>query len=479
MLMGYVDLADRDRIIGWAADSAAPDKILVVAIVIDGHEIGRARADRLRPDLREAGTYGDGRHGFEFEIRSPLDPAAEHHVAVRFANSDTALTHGVFTIARGEDAGFNLPAGSVDRRDRPSQRHESATARPRYIIHVGLPKTGTKYLQSAFWRLRNQLLTHGIYYPSEWWQPGPAFAHHALVQELKQVPDDRIADIFSKLNNCGKNIVLLSCENFINVPDHGLEYLRDLTQGAEIDIVFYTRRWSDWIPSQWQQAIKEGSVWTLPEWYAFLMLNAERHPGIDQAIFIDKFSRIFGRDRIKLISYSTLMDYEIDIFKHFCQEILYLPDLPEMSNTSSIVHGSMGIFLTEMIRCLNAKEILDSNKAGYHIYGTYDKIRDDPEIVGDVRTVFDIMRETTATISIDDYAVFLKDSYSRLNDYRDLLVSPEYCDQVFKRECRSYQFVRSDYLMHDDAVEAMRRISRALRTRMRRPATAERQERRA
>jgi len=176
------------------------------------------------------------------------------------------------------------------------------------------------------------------------------------------------------------------------------------------------------------------------------------------------------------------MDYEIDIFKHFCQEILYLPDLPEMSNTSSIVHGSMGIFLTEMIRCLNAKEILDSNKAGYHIYGTYDKIRDDPEIVGDVRTVFDIMRETTATISIDDYAVFLKDSYSRLNDYRDLLVSPEYCDQVFKRECRSYQFVRPDYLMHDDVGEAMRRISRALRARMRRPsppATAERQEPRA
>ena len=34
-----------------------------------------------------------------------------------------------------------------------------------YIVHVGPPKTGTKYLQRSFYAKQAELLSGGVYYP--------------------------------------------------------------------------------------------------------------------------------------------------------------------------------------------------------------------------------------------------------------------------------------------------------------------------
>ncbi len=463
MQMGYVDIAQRDKITGWAADSNAPDEVLELAIVVNGREAGRVKADRLRIDLQRLGKYGDGKHGFEFKFEPPLDPTAEYEVVVRFTASEAALTRGAFKIGREREAAANGAVPAVYLYDRAPQPKHAAAGLPRYILHVGLPKTGTKYLQHNFWQLRQQLRAAGVYYPSEWWRERPLFAHHQLAEDLKNGPDAQIAEIFSRLNVCDSETVLLSSEGFNPVPDRGLEYLRDLTDGAKVEIVFYARRWSDWIPSQWQQAVKQGSLQTFPEWYAAVLCNANRHPGINQAIFLDKFSRIFGRQNIRLISYSNLVDCKVDLFEHFCSKVLGLTGFPAMNGGGQTVHESMGILLTELMRCLNAREVMRSGVSGYHVFEAYRHISSDRAFAEDIKSLHTAMEKHVAEVALDDSAYFLDPIYARLNEYRDLLVSPECGRDIFERRSSMCRYVQSDYLMEYGALAALERISEGLR----------------
>lgn len=455
--VGYVDSIRLDQIAGWAADPDAPDEVQELVILVDGNEKGRVNADRLRLDLRNLGTYGQGRHGFVFDFAPPLDPGSDYDVVVRFAGAAATPTHGAFRI-RGHGA-----APIVEFYEWLPPHPAPLTAAPRFVLHVGLTKTGTKYLQYNFSRLRRELRERGVLYPSQWWREQPLFAHHELAESLAQGRDQRLVDIFSRLNACGSGVVLLSSEGFNPIPDRGLEYLRELTRGAQIDVVFYARRWSDWIPSQWQQAVKQGSLQTFPEWHAALLSTADRHPGINQAIFLDKFARIFGRENIKLISYSNLMDHKVDLFKHFCNKILNLSEPPAPSGGGALVHESMGIFLTELIRGLNARESLGSERAGYHVFGAFQALQSQFLITDDVKRLFAAMERHVGELAIDDNASFLFNSYVRLNEYKDVLVSPEYGADVFVRQIGRCRYIRPDYLIEAGAGEAAARIAQAVR----------------
>jgi hypothetical protein len=466
MHTGYVDIAQRDKIAGWAADPDAPDEVIEVVVLVNGREAGRVKADRLRVDLRNLGKYGEGKHGFEFTFDPPLDPIAEHDVVVRFAASRAALTRGALRLGRQAKPVSEHPRPAVHFLDRERQPTRAARGRPRYVLHVGLPKTGTKYLQHNFWRFRERLRAHGVYYPSEWWKERPIFSHQQLAEDLRNVPNPRIADIFASLNVCGSEIVLLSSEGFNPVAERGLRYLRDLTQDAKVEIVFYARRWSDWIPSQWQQAVKQGGLQTFPEWYAVLLANADTHPGINQAIYLDKFAHIFGRENIRLVSYSNLQDYKVDIFHHFYRNILELPELPSITADAATVHESMGILLTELIRSINVQEAMRSTEPGYHVFAAYQGISADRAVRADTDLLYAAMARHVAEMTLDDNLYFLEPIYARLNEYKNRMVSAEYGGDVFERRRRTCRYVRPEYLMEDGVLDAVRRISQAVRRRL-------------
>jgi len=467
MLMGYVDEVRWDRILGWAADLDAPDEALELVILVNGSEAGRVRADRLRLDLRNLGKFGEGKHGFAFNFAPPLDPASDHDVVVRFAASEAALTRGAFKIRRQDAVAADRPVPpAVEFYEWSPTGKRSTTVRPRYVLHVGMPKTGTKYLQSTFSRLRAQLRSAGVYYPTEWWEDDATFAHHDLARDLHHAGDSRIAEIFAQLNACGSETVLLSSEGFDPVPDRGLEYLRDLIKGSPVEIVFYARRWSDWIPSQWQQAVKQGSRQTFPEWYAALISDGNRHPGINQRIFLDKFARIFGRENLRLMSYSNLMDHKVDIVQHFCENILHVTGALARQGGGKIVHESMGITLTELMRNLNSREVIRGKAPGYHVFQAFAQIRADPRLAGEVERVLAAMEKHLTELIVDDNAWFFQSIYSWLDDYRDCLVTPEYGANVFERRSRNCRYVRSDYLMEEGLAEAVGRLHQALRERV-------------
>jgi hypothetical protein len=79
---GYLELARRDWICGWAQDLDAPDAALTLRIDDNGVPLGEVIANQYREDL-EASGIGDGRHAFALTVPGGLDPAVRHLIRAR------------------------------------------------------------------------------------------------------------------------------------------------------------------------------------------------------------------------------------------------------------------------------------------------------------------------------------------------------------------------------------------------------------
>ena len=387
MLVGSVDIRERERITGWAADTDQPTSTIEVVCHIDGREVARVSADVLRRDLQRTGRYGDGRHGFVFTFREPIPNTEDHEVTIRFTSNGELLERGRFKFIRPA-------AGHV----MPEAPRRQMGGLPRYVIHIGMPKTGSKYLQQSFCTLQDTMLKDGIYYPSKYWPSLPIFGHHELTHQIEVAPNPALERIFDELNRSGARTILLSCEGMIGNSRTALEHLRRLTGGAEVSIAFFARRWSDWIPSHWQQSIKQGSIATFPETVSETLASASTISAVNYNMILDIFSDIFGSDNIYIIPYTTLLDRGADIFLHFARYLLGWHYDMERHET---VHSSMGAQLTEVIRCLNVLETDRTGSSSYRIYEAYDVRQMSRVVQDDLERVFAAMARSTSSILPD------------------------------------------------------------------------------
>ncbi len=86
---GNLERVEPGAVRGWAFDATRPDAAVRLEVLVDGACIGHVLANRARGDLLQAGTYGNGRHGFDFRLPAMLEPG--QHVAVRRAADGAAV----------------------------------------------------------------------------------------------------------------------------------------------------------------------------------------------------------------------------------------------------------------------------------------------------------------------------------------------------------------------------------------------------
>lgn len=94
---GYVDIADRERLCGWAWYPDEPNAVVVLAISHDDELIGTVHAGQYRPDLETQGI-GTGRYGFDVRIDQRL-PAEACAVRVREMRQGEEITGSPARIA--------------------------------------------------------------------------------------------------------------------------------------------------------------------------------------------------------------------------------------------------------------------------------------------------------------------------------------------------------------------------------------------
>ncbi len=125
----------------------------------------------------------------------------------------------------------------------------------RLLLHLGLPKTGTKALQAWLRAHRDTLLAAGICYPDMF---PPGYDKHVFMmpQLMGKPKPDRIAQL---LDEAEAETILLSNEglsnHFYDFDVRALERFRATTSRVETILLFATRSPERWLASYYKQCV--------------------------------------------------------------------------------------------------------------------------------------------------------------------------------------------------------------------------------
>lgn len=326
---------------------------------------------------------------------------------------------------------------------------------PRYLIHIGPHKTGTTYLQRSFAQLRPALRSRGVEYPSHW---GGAGGHHQLVDQIQSNDIAPLSAAFRQLNRSDATSVLLSSEMLACLTKDDIACLHHLLGGQPATIIFYARRWSELLPSNWREAVKHGSLLTLPEFVMSSLADPVAADVINFDRVLSRWGAVFGQENLRLASYSAVVDAGQDLLIHFATHFLDWPDIPP-TNLGRI-NESLQMVDCEILRSLNALEWTRARESRERLYHRYIAIRNRLPVSFLVEQA---MQYVVDKVRIDDASPSLVMLHSAIaNRYRTVLVPPLSADGLFIPRLAETLFVRPDYLMARGVLETLRRMQTTL-----------------
>lgn len=182
----------------------------------------------------------------------------------------------------------------------------------RVYLHVGLPKTGTTFLQGVLWASRKALSDQGVLYP------GPASAHFWAAQDLTEHlflgrENRRVPGAWAKLSRQARRwsgSAVLSHELFtLATGTHMRRAAADLDP-AELHIVLTVRDFERQLPAVWQERLKNGGRVSFARHFAqTLEKDASRSSepsGFwrqqDAVRILTQWAEVVPRDRIHVIT---------------------------------------------------------------------------------------------------------------------------------------------------------------------------------
>lgn len=175
------------------------------------------------------------------------------------------------------------------------------------VIHIGMQKTGTTFLQAALHKSRDQLLKHNIIYQSPTaglsGQKEREAAHHWLAhaiqgtRKLYTPPAD-----FALLNDHvaalraasleARGVSIISSEEFSSFNTRSIKRLRRLFPDKDTRILVYLRRQDLWLDSLYAQLVKVGRQTSVEE-----VFSKERWR-LDYLKWLDAWAGYFGSQNV-------------------------------------------------------------------------------------------------------------------------------------------------------------------------------------
>jgi hypothetical protein len=337
------------------------------------------------------------------------------------------------------------------------QKEEVGPTMPRYAIHIGLPKTGTKYLQYAFAVLREQMLADGTNYPNDLWGASNQFSHHQLVQKIKRGDNEQLTATFRAYNAAPYTTVLLSCEGFVDLDKAAVERLQRLIGDNPVEIVLYCRRWSDWLPSAWREAVRQGADENFPEWILRMVLQGTNEQAINFGLILDRYANVFGKDSIRLFSYSNILDANGDILQDFLQHVL--GRTYDLSAVKESMNESYSPPETELQRLFN---LLNKSRGGTPrpFVKAIDQLCQQENLKPTFVMIFGEIGRAIRKLPLDDNASSLQPVFNEITGNYGSNVIPARSSrtELFVKKRTEIPFATTQYLMVDSVVEQINEL---------------------
>lgn len=142
----------------------------------------------------------------------------------------------------------------------------------RVVIHIGLMKSGTTFLQGRLGANREQLAQQGVLFP------GPAWRRHVnAVSDLMESKDRRPgswASLRDEINDFPGTGVI-SMEYLTMIGPRRISELAESFTTPDLRIVVGVRDLGRTVPAMWQEVVKNRSLWSWPEYVESIRTRGE------------------------------------------------------------------------------------------------------------------------------------------------------------------------------------------------------------
>ena len=233
----------------------------------------------------------------------------------------------------------------------------------RAYIHIGLPKTGTSYLQETLWSSRKGLAATGVLVPGERHQVQRHAIWDLMGRRLKGTGQPEVAGCWSELvatlHAWPGDTVLLSEEFLVHARRRQVRTIVDALGPAEVHVVVTVRDLARAIGSMWQQEVAKQLTLPWPEYVA-----AVRDPSLGQPTagiafwlrydlekILATWESVVPAERIHVVTVPPAGSPATLLLERFAQATRL--ELDALSPAEGQVNPAVGVAGTELLLRLN------------------------------------------------------------------------------------------------------------------------------
>lgn len=238
----------------------------------------------------------------------------------------------------------------------------SANGPRRTFLHVGAPKSGTTFVQTALWDHRDILREHGVLFPGTRYDD-----HFFAAVDLQQLafhgqPRPEAAGRWEQVAAAARSwpgTSVISHDVFASASAEQVEQaLADLAP-AEVHVVYTARDLARQVPSHWQEAVKHGSTERFDEWYA--AVSRRDGSGFSSRWFwqtqevpavLARWSATLPPERVHLVTVPPEGVPRDTLWRRFCSVVGIDPGLVDLDAVQH-TNTALGAAEVELLRRVN------------------------------------------------------------------------------------------------------------------------------
>jgi hypothetical protein len=147
---------------------------------------------------------------------------------------------------------------------------DPAPARPKVVLHIGEPKTGTTFLQQVMWRNRSELAARGVVLPGH--HPQDHFRASQDLRGITKLASDPAGswtgewEILARQAQQTGKVAVISHELFSAADAEQADRAVSSLLPAEVHIVLTVRDVATLLPAEWQETVKHRNARGWEDW---------------------------------------------------------------------------------------------------------------------------------------------------------------------------------------------------------------------